>query len=297
MRTVAFHLRILQVRFEDKTIVNESLCHIARGALMASFACPFVLPAQVVSSAAGVIPASASSISVSQASLVLPDAPGLSLAASDARTSADSLQVVSPANTFATTTGATLPVASHTDKYIQPGQAVPTLTVRDKALLGIRDAFSPFAAVGWFVSAGYDQAFNSSPNYGSDRGAFGQRLGAAVLRDASEGIFSDSVMSSVLREDPRYYRLGPSHGFVARLVYAGTRPVIGRTDGGRTIPNLANLSGTLAGAAMASAYYPPVNRGATQTMEIFGGSLGTSALGDVVSEFFDDVFGAIHKRK
>ena len=137
----------------------------------------------------------------------------------------------------------------------------------------------------------------ASPNYGTDRGAFGQRLGAAAIRDASEGIFSDSIMSPLLHEDPRYYRLGPSHNFFVRAIYAGTRPIITRTDGGRTSPNLAELSGTLAGSALTQAYYPQLNRGATQVMETFGGSLGGSAVGDVVSEFFEDVTGIFHKHK
>jgi hypothetical protein len=181
-----------------------------------------------------------------------------------------------------------LPEASHTEKYIAPDQTAPRLTVNDKVLLGIKDAFSPFAATGWFASAGYEQVLNGSPNYGTDRGAFGQRLGAAAIRDSSEGVFSDSVMSPLLHEDPRYYRLGPTHNFLARTLYAGTRPILTRTDGGHRSLNLALLSGTLGGAALTNLYYPQVNRGASQTLETFGGSLGGSAIGDVVSEFYED---------
>lgn len=235
------------------------------------------------------------------ASVTLPDAPGaagLSAVADRGRTNLEAFAdsgVDGAAKAGAATS--TLPEASHTEKYIEPGQAAPKLSVGDKVLLGFRDAFSPFAAVGWIASAGYEQLLNGSPNYGTDRGAFGQRLGAAALRDSSEGVFSDSVMSPLLREDPRYYRMGPGHNFVLRLVYAGTRTIITRTDGGKTSPNLALLAGTLAGSALASPYYPPVNRGATQTMLTFGGSLGGTAVGDVVSEFLADVEGMFHPHK
>jgi hypothetical protein len=212
----------------------------------------------------------------------LPDAPGLPDAHGRAITSGP---VVS------------MPQATPTQKYIAPGQAAPSLTANDKVLLGLRDAFSPFAASGWFASAGYEQLLNGSPNYGTDRGAFGERLGSSAIRDASEGIFTDSVMSPLLREDPRYYRLGPAHNFFARLVYAGTRPLITRTDGGRLSPNLALLSGTLGGAALTNLYYPQVNRGPTQTMETFGTSIGGSALGDVVSEFYADLMQRIHPQR
>jgi len=177
---------------------------------------------------------------------------------------------------------------SPTEKFISPGQIAPTLTAGDKALLGVKNAFTPFAVSGWFASAGYSQVTNSSPNYGTDRGAFGRRLGAAAVLDSSENIFSDSLMSNVFHEDPRYYRMGPAHNFLVRLVYSGTRSVFTRTDGGHSSVNFAQLSGTLGGAALTNLYYPQANRSMGQTMETFGGSVGGSALSDVVSEFYAD---------
>jgi hypothetical protein len=224
----------------------------------------------------------------SVASLTLPDAPGFAYAGSSASRSSD------PADAVTNAAKPGQPQASHTQKYIEPGQSAPSLSAGDKVLLGLKDAVSPFSALGWLTTAGYEQLVNGSPNYGTDRGAFGQRLGAAAIRDATEGVFGDSVMSPILREDPRYYRMGPSHNFFVRLVYSGTRPILTRTDGGRTSPNLALLAGTLAGSALANTYYPQLNRGATQTMETFGGSLGGSAVGFVVSEFTADLLHAVH---
>lgn len=272
--------------------MNETSCCTVRYAVaMAAFAATLAFPSTQLAAQTSV-----SSTDSAEASLTLPDAPGLSLT-----NSSSASPFLYPQNSSvsqklgAPPTGTTLPEASRTEKYIEPGQSAPSLTVGNKALLGLKDAFSPFAAVGWLASAGYEQALNGSPNYGTDRGAFGQRLGAAALRDSSEGVFSDSIMSPLLREDPRYYRMGPGHNFFVRAVYAATRPIITRTDGGRTSPNLALLSGTLAGSALTQAYYPQINRGATQVMETFGGSLGGSAVGDVVSEFLEDVTGMFHK--
>jgi hypothetical protein len=237
------------------------------------------------------------SLNAAQLSLTLPDAPGLTLASSSS-----SPALLGPQNAPVSEklgvpppSGTTRPEALKTQKYIEPGQAAPSLTVGDKALLGVKDAFSLFAAVGWLASAGYEQALNGSPNYGTDRGAFGQRLGAAAIRDSTEGVFSDSIMSPLFHEDPRYYRMGPSHNFFVRLIYAGTRPIITRTDGGRSSPNLGLLTGTLGGSALTNTYYPQLNRGTTQIMETFGGSLGGSAVGDVVSEFFEDFTGLFRK--
>jgi hypothetical protein len=234
----------------------------------------------------------------SLATLALPDDPATlqQQVATQQSLESSSLSNASSANGGANipAPASSLPEASHTQKFIAAGQATPKLDAGDKVLLGLRDAVAPFSAVGWLASAGYEQLTNGSPNYGTDRGAFGQRLGAAALRDATEGIFTDSILSPVFHEDPRYYQLGPSHNFFLRVVYAGTRPIIGRTDGGRTTVFFASLGGNLAGSALANAYYPPVNRNFTQTMETFGGSLGGSAVGDVVSEFFTDVVHLVH---
>jgi len=215
---------------------------------------------------------------------LLPDAPGAAALPAAAASPSDvgTRKAVSASIVYR-------PDASHTEKLIEPGQIAPRLSVGDTVVLGLRDAVSPAAISGWFASAGYEQLLNGSPNYGTDRGAFGERLGAAAIRDATEGIFSDSVMSPLFREDPRYYRLGPSHNFFVRVLYAGTRPILTRTDGGRTSPNFAVLSGTMAGSALTNLYYPQVNRGPAQTMMTFGGSLGGSAVGDLVGEFYGDM--------
>jgi hypothetical protein len=231
----------------------------------------------------------------SEALLTLPDDPGLLHFSSSADAATPDAQNASTSGkTAAPASGATLPEASHTEKYIEPGQSAPSLSAGDKALLGVKDALSPFAAVGWIVSAGYSHVTNGSPNYGTDRGAFGQRLGAAAIRDASEGIFTDSFFSPIFREDPRYYRMGPARNFFVRAVYAATRPIVGRTDGGRTTVNFASLAGNAAGSALTNTYYPQLNRGATQTLMTFGGSLGGSAVGDLVSEFYDDALEIVH---
>jgi hypothetical protein len=188
-------------------------------------------------------------------------------------------------------------MASHWDKVVRPRQQAPHLTGKDKFVLGIRDSFTPYSMAGWFLSAGYSHLTNGQPNYGTDKGAFGQRLGAAAIRDTSENIFSTSVMATVLHEDPRYYVMGHSHGIAKRALYAATRVLITRTDGGRETVNLALLSGNLAGAALTNAYYPPLNHGAKQTMLIFGSSVGGSALGFGVSEFLGDALELVHLKK
>jgi hypothetical protein len=182
-----------------------------------------------------------------------------------------------------------LPEAPPNQRYPKPGQPAPVLTSGDKVRMALHGSFSTFAATGWLSAALYEQLTNTSPNWGTDRGAFGQRLGDAAIRATTEDFLSDGIMAPLLREDPRYYRLGRGHKPLARAVYAITRPLITRTDSGRTVPNFALMSGNLAGSALTDAYYPRANRGFAQTIETFGGGLGGSALGDGIIEFFGGI--------
>ncbi len=227
----------------------------------------------------------------------LPDAPGsLRSAPVDATSSSIDFSGIAPAG--ANADGQANPtvtrIASHSDKYIAPGEAVPNLSVSDKIVLGVKDAISPLAFVGWVASAGYEQALNGSPNYGTNSQAFAQRFGAAAARATSEGIFSDSVLAPLLREDPRYYRMGPGHNVGKRLIYAVSRTFITRTDGGQRAPNSALIAGNLAGAYLTKAYYPDLNTSSREVLKTFGGSIGGSALGFAVSEFLSGPLNIFH---
>ena len=229
------------------------------------------------------------------AMLTLPDAPGAMISGPSA-VMPDGTTAANDA--FDPATKAPPQTASRYQKYISPGEIAPKESTGDKFLLGVTTAVSPFSMLGWLVSAGYSQVFDSSPNYtGSTGKVFSQRLGAAAALNASREIFGDSILCPVFHQDPRYYIMGKDKSFFKRLVYSGTRPIIGRTDGGRTIPNFAGLGGTLAAAALTPAYYPPVNTGATEVAETFGTSLGGAALGYVVSEFGGDVISFLHLKK
>lgn len=261
-------------------------CVSASGMLLAVLA----LSSRVANAQADAGGAAASEPALAAATLTLPAAEQ-SLATSSTLTNSGAS---SSTGVFVAAPFESLSEASPTEKYIEPSQTAPPLSAKYKFLLGVKAAFSPFAAVSWFAAADYEQLGNEDPNYGTDRGAFGQRLGAAAIRDASEDVFADSFMSPLFHEDPRYYRLGPSHNFFIRVVHAGFRPVIGRTDGGLSSPNFSNLAGTMAGTALTNAYYPSANRSLTQTMQTFGWSLGVSSVGYVFREFSGDITQMFH---
>jgi hypothetical protein len=135
---------------------------------------------------------------------------------------------------------------------------------------------------------------NSSPNYGTDKGAFGERLGAAALRGYSDEVLKDSVMANVFHQDPRYYKMGPAHNVVVRTAYSISRVLVTRDDSGSLAPNYSLISGNLVGAALTNAYYPDVNRGFGQTARTFGSSMYGSAFSFFASEFLSGALESVH---
>jgi len=141
-----------------------------------------------------------------------------------------------------------------------------------------------------------EQLTNSSPNYGTDSGAFGQRLGAAALRGVSRA--SSATPSSprsftktaLLRhghrpsflQAPRLCRYARDHHSHRQRPY-NTQLLPPRRQRRRlrlTIP-----------------YYPAQNTSFKEVAETFGGSVGGSALGFVVNEFIVDALIDLHIKK
>ncbi len=179
--------------------------------------------------------------------------------------------------------------APHLHTIVWPGQIAGPMTVHNKVAAGLKNSVSLFSAAGWFVAAGWEQLTDGSPNYGTDSGAFGQRLGAAAIRGTSN--------APIFHEDPRYYVMGSGHPFLKRLVYAGTRPIITRTDSGHSTPNFALFAGNAAGSALTVTYYPAQNTTFSEVAKTFGGSLGGSALSFVANEFIVDALVDLHLMK
>jgi len=187
------------------------------------------------------------------------------------------------------------PLAPIYNKYIEPSQRAQPLTgVGRKFLFGADQIVSPYFFVAVVGSATYEQATNGSPNYGTNGGAYGQRLGAAAIRDASQSIFTDGLMPAVFHQDPRYYVRGKSHNAFARGTYAVSRVFITKTDDGANAPNYSLFAGHAATSILQNAYYPDVNHGVEETAKGFASSFAGAALSNTVREFFPDLLHLVH---
>ena len=253
-------------------------------AVLALLAAPFALSAQV-QMASNAVPAMGADV----ASAALPDAPS----ASSSSWAAD----VDQAGVAASPGSAKGPVAPKYAGIILPGQTSVPLTAGNKVVYAFVDAFSPFALVGATASAGYSHVVNTAPHYGTNAEAFGKREGVSALRSTIQTVATEAVFDPIFRDDPRYYELGNKHNFFNRVVYAATRVVVTRSDGGSNRVNAPLLLGYGVAAGMNNIYYPDQDRGAKQTFESYAGSLGGAVIGFEANEFLDDTLRLFHLRK
>jgi len=179
---------------------------------------------------------------------------------------------------------------------VNRGQAVPPLDSREKMTYWLREEAAPTSVLTTFLSAGLEQWGDMDPKYGTDAGAFGERLGSAALRAASMRFFSDSLLPTLTDEDPRYFRM--AHGRKGlRGLYAAERVFVTRRDDGSEGFNYSAVAGHAMASALTVAYYPAVSANGRVAAKTFGLSLLGLAGGHLFREFWPDVRVRVFERR
>lgn len=164
----------------------------------------------------------------------------------------------------------------------------PPLSPGEKFHLFYKSAFDPveFSVVG--LQAGLSQAEDEFPEYGQGAAGYGKRYGAAFADEVSSGFFSNFFYPVVLKEDPRYFRLGEG-SIKHRIGYALLQEVDSRTDrGGRSFA-WSNVLGAFTSGGISNAYYPSAERGFGLTMSRSAIAVGYGSLGGLMDEFYPDI--------
>jgi len=172
--------------------------------------------------------------------------------------------------------------------------AVP-LSSGQKFKLFFRSSTDPWPFLLTAVVAGIGQAENSNPTWGQGLKGYGKRYGAGYGDYFIGNLFGNAILTSALREDPRYFQKGTGSPLV-RFLWAAGSTVWCKRDSGKWGPNYANVGGNMIGAAIGRFYYPASGRTVSDTIT---DGLTVSAEGIVgaeVIEFWPDMVRA-HQRK
>ncbi len=171
------------------------------------------------------------------------------------------------------------------------------LSESQKFKLFVKSSTDPvnFALLG--VQAGLSQAANDFEQYGQGAAGFGKRFGAALADSTSSAFFSNFAYPVLLKQDPRYFRLGKG-SIKHRIGYSLAQGFICRTDRGTRTFNSSNILGAFTAGGISNAYYPPPDRGFGLTMSRVGISLLYGSLGGLLNEFWSDIdHKMLHKAK
>jgi len=91
---------------------------------------------------------------------------------------------------------------------VQPGAHVAPLSTRQKFQLFAGETFDPSLVLIAAGVAGIQQGGNLAPHYGQGSGPYAQRFGATTASFAFAGFYSQALLPTLFRQDPRYFRKG-----------------------------------------------------------------------------------------
>jgi hypothetical protein len=131
--------------------------------------------------------------------------------------------------------------------------------------------------------SGFEQA-GHFPNYPLGMKGYGERLGANLANETTEGLVGNALLPSLLHQDPRYFYRG-SGTKKSRAWHAFLAPFVCEGDNGKPQPNYSQWGGSLISASLSNAYYPASDRGAGLVFQNFGISMGLHVTLGLAQEF------------
>ncbi len=191
-------------------------------------------------------------------------------------------------------------------QVVNRSQTIPPLTPKQKFHLMAKSTTDPFVFALVGVIAGIGQARDtnsgtktvtnpdgttSTVRWGFGQGAAGyfKRFGAGYADTADGNFWGNAVLPVLLKEDPRYYRMGPSFSFARRFAYSATTAVWCRRDNGKWGPNYANVAGNFISGGISNLYYPDENSGFEKTVISAMTVTAEGIIGSELIEFLPDI--------
>ncbi len=170
------------------------------------------------------------------------------------------------------------------------GQTVtePPLSTGEKWEFGTVEVFDPLAILDLGAAAAVRQEQDQFPSFGQGLFGYTKRYGVAFANHAGSDYMTGSIFPILLKEDPRYFRMGTG-GFFRRFFYAASRIPVTRTDKGTNRFNFSEFIGNAAAATLSNVYLPRADRTTSYSAETFGLFLGSDALVNIAKEFWPNV--------
>ncbi len=118
---------------------------------------------------------------------------------------------------------------------------------------------------------------NSDPELGHGIAGYGRYYWRTFTDGVSGTLFTEAIVPAITHEDPRYYTMGTG-GFFRRTGCAISCAFVTKTDSGGTSFKWSELAGNELEAALSNPYYPPQERGLSQTAGNWGTQMESAVL-------------------
>jgi hypothetical protein len=181
-------------------------------------------------------------------------------------------------------------------RAVSADTTLPPLSVKGKFGLATRDSFDYSSVLVAGFMAGIAQARDSYPEFHQGAAGFGRYYWHSFADQAVGNYFTEFIVPSVTREDPRYYTR--FHGdFFSRVGYSVSRLLITRTDSGGDTFNFSEIVGNGAGAGISNLYYPQRERTWTKTGQKWANQVALDGIFNILKEFWPDIRHDILRQK
>ena len=172
------------------------------------------------------------------------------------------------------------------------------ITTKRKFIIASKDSFDYPVYLTSALFAGLYQMENQNPSFGQGLKGYGKRLASSYADQAIGNLMTEAIFPSLLREDPRYFRIGAGGGTKwHRMGYALTRVLVVRTDKGKSDFNYSEWLGNGTSVAISNLYYPSDTRNVADNVEKLGVAVGTDAFSQVLKEFWPDIKHKLFNKK
>jgi len=174
-----------------------------------------------------------------------------------------------------------------------PKLKITPLTAKEKFKLAAEDSFA-YPIAGAFAALAQRQ--NDPKSWGEESwGPFSKRYAASFADQTDENMMTEAVVPALLKEDPRYFRMGTG-SFFKRTSYAMSRIWVTRTDaGGRTF-NFSEIAGAGLSSAISNVYYPQEDRTLSKNLNRWGVLVAEDTVFNLLKEFWPDMRQKILKK-
>ena len=169
------------------------------------------------------------------------------------------------------------------------------LTAKQKLTIAAKDSFDGAVYPTAMVFSVIYQAQNSNPSFGQGFKGYARRVGTSFGDQMIGNMMTEGFMPALLREDPRYFRIGEG-SFKHRLWYAATRVIITANDRNHKTFNFAEWGGNSSAVAISNLYYRD-GRTWQDNLQRLLTQCGTDTLSNVLKEFWPDVKRRLLRKK